>query len=457
VQSRRSQGALGLAIALAVAWVMVPTAAVAANFTTYMTCTAPDVCTQGTTEPASGAGKVTLVGGGLVTAQAFVVTKEPGVTIDKIEATFNDGTKQTQPTGETEYVFFDPANTTKFVTRFEVFWNDTNTSTTTSSTSSTSSPSTSSTTSTSSPSTTSSSSTSTTTTSTTVPDPGTVVNVRPDGDVRSSPDAAAVRGYEPVDVVVRGSDDGFWFTHWDGQGWSVWKPIGTPPPGADGDPTIASWGPGRLDVFVRGNDGKLWQTFSDDYGEHWSDWLMPVPDGELVRWPEVSSRGPGLYDVFVLGTDGQVWQRYWDKDHWNEGWLGMGRPDVGISGEPATVSSDWNHVDIFVWGSDDRLYQRSWSGETGWLEWTNPQPDAIVRSSPDAASWDAGTLLVFVKGPNDNVYALTYGSGTWATEWDRIGGAGAVLFNGPGATSRGVNRFDVFVRGTDNKLYQIYQ
>lgn len=452
--SRRSRGALGLAIAVAFAWVMVPTAAVAASYSTVSTCSDPSECTQGQTTPASGEGKVTILGGGGRSAQLFHVEKQAEVNITKVEATFSDGTKQTQPTDQTDYLFTD-VTPTRFITRFEVFWNDDAPSTTTSS----STLPTSSTSSTSSTSTSSTSSTSTSTTTTIKPstDPGTVVNVRPDGDLRSSPDAAAVRGYEPVDVVVRGIDNDFLWTHWNGQGWSAWASIGAPPVGADGDPSIASWGPGRLDVFVRGNDGKLWQTFSDDYGAHWNPWLKPVGDeGELVRWPEVSSRGPGLYDVFVVGTDGQIWQRFYDNG-WNAEWLWQARPEVGVSGEPATVSRDWNHVDVFVWGSDDRLYQRSWSGETGWLEWTSPHPDRVLRSSPDAASWDAQTLLVFAKGPADNAYALVYGNGRWGEDWVRIGGEGTVLLNGPGATSRGVNRFDVFVRGTDNKLYQIYQ
>ena len=460
MRSRRTKGALGLAVAVAFAWVILPTAAVAASFSTVVTCTGVSDCTQGTTDPASGAGKVTILGGGAGSAQVFHVDKQPGITIDRVEATYSDapGTKVQQPTNQADYLFTD-LTPTHYVSRFEVFWNDTNTSTTTSTstTSPTSSTSSSSSSSTSSTSTSSTSSTSSTTTTTVPKDPGTVVNVRPDGDVRSSPDAAAVRGQEPVDVVVRGSDDAFWWTHWDGSSWSPWAPLGAPPPGASGDPTIASWSAGRLDVFVRGNDGKLWQTFSDDYGAHWNAWLMPVPDGELVRWPEVSSRGPGLYDVFVLGTDGQIWERYYDENGWNEGWIGQGRPSVGISGEPATTSRAPDRSDLFVWGSDDRLYQRSWSAEGGWTDWTSPSNRALMQSSPDATAWDADTLLVFAKGPGDHVYALVYGNGRWGDDWVRVGGENAVIFNGPGSTSRGQNRFDAFVRGTDNKLYQIYQ
>ena len=471
----RSVGSLGLAIAVAfavvavVAVVMVPTPASAATYDTWVTCSAIDRCSiQSQTSPPSGAGKVTLVGGGQSGRQLFYVETQSGVTIERVEATYSNGTKKVNSPSSDGVYLYDDVTPTNFVTRFDVIWNDTNAGTTTSSsapTSSTSSSSSSSSTSTSSSSS-STTSTSTSTPPTTSPYPGTVVNVRPDGDVRSSPDAAAVKGYEPVDVVVRGNDNAFWWTHWNGSSWSPWSGIGAPPVGADGDPTIASWGPGRLDVFVRGNDGKLWQTFSDDYGAHWNPWLKPVgDDGELVRWPEVSSRGPGLYDVFVLGTDGQIWQRFWDKDRWNDGWLSMGRPSVGIYGEPATVSQTWNNVDIFVWGSDDRLYQRSWTGETGWSEWFAPRssdptvarPRALMRSSPDAASWDGDTLLVFAKGADDHVNVLVHGPGGWAADWTRLGGDNAVIFNGPGATSRGFKRFDAFVRGTDNKLYQIYQ
>ena len=277
--------------------------------------------------------------------------------------------------------------------------------------------------------------------------------IRQDGIVLSGPDAAAVRGSERVDVVVRGTD-GFYWTYWNGSAWTGWAGLGAPPGGALGDPTVASWSPGRLDVFVRGADDKLWQRFSDNGGANWSPWIKPLgDDGVLASAPEVSSRGPGLLDVFVRGTDGNVYQRYYDRD-WNPFWLSQGQPPVGTRGEPATASQDGGRVDIFVRGGDDKLWQRSWNG--GWSAWVQPVGnDGTLASSPEATSWGTGNLLVFVRGTDDGIYTLRFG-GAWGG-WMRLGGQGDVTPSAPGATSRGANRYDMFVRGTDDKVYQIWQ
>ncbi|MCA1691515.1 MAG: SpoIID/LytB domain-containing protein [Actinobacteria bacterium] len=261
---------------------------------------------------------------------------------------------------------------------------------------------------------------------------------RPDGTLQSSPDAAAVRGQERVDVVVRGTN-GFYWTFWNGSGWSNWTGLGSPPTGLDGDPTVVSWASGRLDVFVRGaTDGKLWQTFSDNGGANWSPWLKPVGDD----------------GVLAGATDGAIYQRFYEGA-WNDRWLLQGSPPPGVQGDPATASRDSSRVDLFVRGGDDKLWQKSWDGAQ-WSGWSQPVgANGVLASSPDATSWDAGNLLVYVRGTDGGIYFVRFGNG-WAP-WSRLGSAGDVIQDGPGATSRGAGRFDVFVRGTDNRGWQLWR
>ena len=257
-------------------------------------------------------------------------------------------------------------------------------------------------------------------------------------------------------MAVKGAD-GFYWTFWNGSAWTEYAALGSPPSGSIGDPAIVSWAPGRLDVFVKGStDSKLWQTFSEDGGGTWSGWIQPLGnEGELASAPEVSSRGPGRLDVFVRGTDGQIWQRFYEGA-WNDAWLPHGQPaSVGINGEPGTTSWDSNRVDIFVWGSDDRLWQKAWTGAE-WTGWFQPVTDGVLTSSPDATSWEPGNLLIFVRGTDGGIYALPHGGGIWG-QWVRLAGGNDRITNGPGATSRGSTRFDVFGRGTDNRVYQIFQ
>jgi hypothetical protein len=46
---------------------------------------------------------------------------------------------------------------------------------------------------------------------------------------------------------------------WDGTKWSGWKDLGGE---LNESPGAASWGPNRIDCFVRGKDNQLWHKWS---------------------------------------------------------------------------------------------------------------------------------------------------------------------------------------------------
>ena len=61
-------------------------------------------------------------------------------------------------------------------------------------------------------------------------------------------------------------------------------------------PTVASWGPGRLDVFARGSAHRLLDTWSGDgIGLGPFEWFA----GSLVAAPAAVSWGSNRIDVFV--------------------------------------------------------------------------------------------------------------------------------------------------------------
>lgn len=325
--------------------------------------------------------------------------------------------------------------------------------TTTTSTSSTSSTSTSSTSST------------TSTTTTTIPQrgPGSgPAAIRAEGVLAGGPDAAAVRGVERVDVVVkRGSPATVQRTVQVNFGpWQQWQDLGVPSAGIKGDPTIVSWAPGRLDVFVRGGDDRLWHRYSQDGGSTFVDWYRPFADQgiALASSPNTSSRGPDRLDVYFVGSDGQVYERFWENV-WNHAYLPHGAPSGGVVGDPTSVSwGDGARVDLFVRGSDNRLWQRSlvnWN----WTAWARPVGDrgTTLTSSPDAASWAQGVLLVFARGADGRAYILPFG-GAWG-DWIFLAGSDPRLKDGArvGATSRGGDRFDMFVQGTNDLALHIWQ
>lgn len=72
-----------------------------------------------------------------------------------------------------------------------------------------------------------------------------------------------------------------------------------------------------------------------------------------------------------------------------------------------------------------------------------------LTSGPDAASWSANRLDVFVRGTDNRLWYRSWTGTTW-TAWQTPGGAGFV--SDPSAVSWGPGRIDVFARSESNRL-----
>src|SRR5262245_13368926 len=71
------------------------------------------------------------------------------------------------------------------------------------------------------------------------------------------------------------------------------------------DPAAVSWGPGRIDVFVRGSDNALWHKWFEN---QWSGWESL--GGSITSAPDVASWGAGRLDVFARGSDNSMMHKY---------------------------------------------------------------------------------------------------------------------------------------------------
>ena len=69
----------------------------------------------------------------------------------------------------------------------------------------------------------------------------------------------------PRDVFARDAAGMLWHQWYGPTDWSEWESMGVT---VDGDPVASSWGPNRLDLFVRGADGGLRHASWD--GNAWS-------------------------------------------------------------------------------------------------------------------------------------------------------------------------------------------
>jgi hypothetical protein len=191
----------------------------------------------------------------------------------------------------------------------------------------------------------------------------------------------------------------------DGTGtlWHRWRTTGARSPPEDlgdgffGTPAVASWAPGRFDVFATDFEtGELLHIwYSDATG--WSP--REHLGGILVDSPTVTSWAPGRLDIFGTGIDGAVWHKYWN--HGWSGWESLG----GITpGHPAATSRGPGLLDIVVAGIDRALYHMTWDGGR-WSGWTHH--GGILTSSPAAAALTPGRLDIAVVGVDDAVWHQT--------------------------------------------------
>lgn len=232
-------------------------------------------------------------------------------------------------------------------------------------------------------------------------------------------------------VFVRGNDDALWMYG------TTWTSLGGRIASA---PDAASWGPNRIDVFVRGTDDHLRQISRVD--GRWTDWSDL--GGDLRGGPGAVSWGPNRIDVAAIGTDRAMWHRAWDGTRWTE-WTSLGgRFPLGAS--PDLASRGPNRLDIFARGEDGALWTLAYNGGS-WGEWT--RLGGAINSDPGAVAWGPDRIDVFARGTDEQMWQIAWDGSSWS-DWIAHGGR---FTSGIDAASAGVNRLAAFGRGDDQALW----
>ena len=268
----------------------------------------------------------------------------------------------------------------------------------------------------------------------------------------ASEPAAVSWGPNRIDVFVRGTDNTLWHQWFDNGIWENGEPLDAPLDGViTSAPAAASEAEGQLSLFVRGSDNALW--FRRFAGGVWQNWesLGGPPDGVATSAPAATSWGAGRLDVFVQSSGNGLWHRWFDGGAW-QGWESLG---VNVTFGPAAVSWGVGRLDVFVRRGNHALGHRSFDGGA-WQGWGSlgaplgPLFGSLPSDvNPAATAWTVGRLDVFVRGSNNALWCKSFVSGAWQT-WKSLGGS---LTFGPAAASWGNSRLDVFARGTDSALW----
>ncbi|MGA8070811.1 MAG: hypothetical protein WCG09_06945 [Halobacteriota archaeon] len=257
-------------------------------------------------------------------------------------------------------------------------------------------------------------------------------------------------------IVWKESPDG---TNWTSNETSLGGTL-TAPPAANA--TWASTGAGEASIYIfaRGTDGSVYervispnstttqitQTNSSTYTI--SGWTSLGGQVASNTGPSVCSWGPGRLDVFVQGTNGAMYQKVWNGSSWTN-WIDLGGKLTSAPGATAMGPSP-NQIGVFVAGTGGTIYYKHWNG-SAWSGWVNVGGQVLSGTSPAAYNWGSQQIGWLVTGTDGNLYRNWVGS---SSGYEGIAGA---LTSSPSATAKQAGVIDVFARGSTSTFAALYQ
>jgi hypothetical protein len=285
----------------------------------------------------------------------------------------------------------------------------------------------------------------------------------------ADPGSAALR----MNLYVRGAEGRLWERQWNGSAWS-WNDTGRDVMGrvvalTHGNSASVAGPDIRSYLFVQGTDRILWERYWNGAAWAWNDTGRLV-DGE----PLVIARGNlGAIDsgglrinLFVRGLEGRLWERYWNGSAWSWSDTGMavaGNPAAVVYGDREDVGADDLRMRVFVRGADGKLWERYWNGSAwSWLDaGKEVTEDPIVLAQGSLGSTDESRirLLLFVKGKDGKLWERYWNGSTWTwIDHGRgiVGRPVALVHGNTAAVSSAGVRISLFVQGSDGKLWEHY-
>ncbi|HVV86583.1 MAG TPA: hypothetical protein VHE35_26175 [Kofleriaceae bacterium] len=231
------------------------------------------------------------------------------------------------------------------------------------------------------------------------------------GGILTSPPAAAANADGRLEVFGRGTDDRMWHLGQNAAGGSDFGGWELMP----GDTTFAG-GPAvglnhwrKLELFARGRDRAMYHRWQNEVGTRsaaqWSGWT--ARGGSLDADPTVARNRDDRLEVFAVHTDGRVYhmyQRWFDPfgAPWS-GWEAMGsrrftgRVAVECDGSGCLWALARSRDDQSIWSC------RQTSPGGSWTDW---QPTNGAGDEPALACNADGRLEAFVRGTDGRIWHL---------------------------------------------------
>ena len=282
-----------------------------------------------------------------------------------------------------------------------------------------------------------------------------------------------------------------WAGSWYGSWVMSWYTLGGGRQWLGCDPAVAQNADGRLEVFIVGLDPNsldnrhterlyhIWQTAPNQktasLGEWSADTVPPVQLGTQMipgaKWsrrrrPSVAQNADGRLEVFMVGLDNQLWHMWQtsknNSSQWSDSWVPLGGP---LLGDPVIAQNADGRLEVFkVDANDNYLYHRwqtapnsssQWSD--GWTPLGGPFPP---RKRPAVSQNADGRLEVFMVGSDGRLYSITQTSKNNSSQWSTavpFEGMQWPLSSNPAVAQNADGRLEVFMVGLDGQLWHIQQ
>lgn len=217
--------------------------------------------------------------------------------------------------------------------------------------------------------------------------------------------------------------------------------------------SVLSGRDGRLQTFVIGDRSSslrnITQTVSSGSWSAWQDLK-----GNFSARPVVVPYADGRLAAFVHSNYGTMFVSTQTNDlSWN-GWRELA--GQGVSNAAASLDSIGNLRAVSM-SNQGQLFEMSDSTSRGdWNSWSGIYTPFYASSDPAIALSASKQLVLFALDKSGALRRNTQnaGSSTWPTSWPTLGGSFA---SAPVMASNADGRLEVFVQGTDHRLYHSWQ
>ncbi|GHA45852.1 hypothetical protein GCM10010372_52080 [Streptomyces tauricus] len=267
---------------------------------------------------------------------------------------------------------------------------------------------------------------------------------------KASASPAVVRDGDTLTAFLRGPHGSLvqHTTTSDGNGKGRTRDLGGPTGGRIlGQPAAYASAGGRIDVFVRGADSRVYRRVLAD--GRWGAWQSL--GGKVTDAPTVAFTDPGHWTLVARGADGEVVRR-----GPSTGWSSLGTPgERQTYGRPSAAVGSDGRIHVAVRTAADDVWTRTRTAAGEWSPWTSL--GGTVSGSPTlVAAGDA--VVLYARAADYTLWQRRYEDGAWQ-DWTKRDEFPSAAFEGSlgavagAAGPDGTVGVDAVYRGVDGRVH----